>query len=147
VVEHGIIQEVSAEVVNQLCTLAQYSSDIFENPPGQEAYHDTSFLVRVIDDIAHRRNIPGLKPMNTSLTGFLKTGLGRIGLQQHHPGEYDNIVIFVLGGISLNEASEIFAHLDRLAAHWQQEERNLPRIIVGGSSLLHCGEAFSSIFS
>ncbi len=87
-------------------------------------------VASMVEDILHKRPIPTMKHIGTSIAGLLKSGLGRIGLQHHSPGEYETIVLFVLGGISAAEMADVRAVVDRsgTTAH----------VVVGGSSI--CAE-------
>ena len=87
-------------------------------------------VASMVDDILHKRPIPTMKHIGTSIAGLLKSGLGRIGLQHHSPGEYETIVIFILGGISAAEMADIRAVVDRSGTP--------ARVVVGGSSI--CAE-------
>lgn len=112
------------EVVQTICTFpAQYESD---------GIQQHVLVLRLLDDILSGRKIPGLKHIGTSIAGLLKSGLGRIGIQQHSPGGYEMIIIFILGGIASNEIAEVKSYIDFQSGH-----REMPHILLGGSSLLH----------
>jgi len=139
------LDEVCTDVIETICNLpSQYPSD---NLP-THGPHQQTLVVKFIDDILAGRTITTMKHVGTSIAGLLKSGLGRIGLQQHNPGEYEIIVIFVLGGISINEVAQTRAYIDQCTAQVQAEERNMPHIILGASSLLTTPEVtLQSIFS
>jgi hypothetical protein len=132
-------QEVQSSIlkdlVHTICTFpAQYESD---------GIQQQVLMLRFLDDILSGRKIPGLKHIGTSIAGLLKSGLGRIGIQQHSPGGYELIIIFMLGGISSNEIAEVKSYIDFQSGH-----REMPHILLGGSSLLHDPSlTLSSIFS
>lgn len=100
----------SRNVVEMICSLPAH--------PGVAA---------MVDDVLHKRPIPTMKHVGTSIAGLLKSGLGRIGLQHHSPGEYDTIVFFVLGGVSASEMADIRAVVDRSGS--------TAHVVVGGSSV------------
>ena len=115
--------EVSRIAVDTVCNLPAH--------PG---------IAHMVDDILHKRPIATMKHVGTSIAGLLKSGLGRIGLQHHSPGEYETIVLFVLGGISAAELADIRAVVDRSGT--------TGRVMVGGSSI--CAEpalTLRSVFS
>jgi len=110
--EHGSfdLMEVSRQAVDTICGLpARYGVDC------------------LINDILRRRQVPAMKHVGTSIAGLFKAGLGKIGLQDHSPGDYDVILIFVLGGVSATDISEIRASVDRSGTN--------AKVVVGGSSL------------
>lgn len=139
------LQEICSDVVETICNVpSQYQSGTGD-PPGP---HEQTLVIKFIEDILADRNITAMKHIGTSIAGLLKSGLGRIGLQQHNPGEYEMIVIFILGGISINEISQTRAYIDQSIAQMQSEGRHLPQIILGASSILTTPEVtLQSIFS
>lgn len=139
------LQEVCIDVVETICNLpSQYqTAGEYSSTADQE-----TLVIKLIDDIIAGRNIPIMKHIGTSIAGLLKSGLGKIGLQQHSPGEYETVVIFVLGGISINEISQTRGYVDQCIARMQAEGRKMPRIIIGASSILTTPEIMlKSIFS
>lgn len=136
--------EVCTDVVETICNLpSQYQAS-----DNQSTSREQALIIKCIDDILAGRDIAAMKHVGTSIAGLLKSGLGRIGLQRHHPGEYEMIVIFVLGGISINEISQTRAYIDRGFAQLEAEGRQMPQIILGASSILTTPEiTLRSIFS
>lgn len=94
-------------------------------------------LVRLIDMMMSEKGVvKGLVHASTSLTGLLKSGLGRIGLQrQPRPKDYEVIVLFVVGGISLAEMHDVLARVDELQVN-SNPDSPLPRVVIGGTCLL-----------
>lgn len=139
------LDDVCADVIETICNLpSQYKA----GNPSFNGPHQQTFIIQCIDDILTGRTISGMKHVGTSIAGLLKSGLGRIGLQQHHPGEYEMIVIFILGGISVNEVAQTRVYIDQCMAQMQTDGRNMPEIILGASSILTSPETtLRSIFS
>ena len=144
------VRDASEEVIATVCKLSSLPGSSFEDTALQQrmGQSDTQgLLVAITNDIVCGKPIPGLKHMSSSLTGLLKTGLGRIGLQQHHPGDYELVILFVVGGLGMNEVSGVSSKIDSLLAESQNTERNVPSILVGGSVLLQPTDSIVSILS
>ena len=108
--ERDLILEASRNAVETICSLPAHPS-----------------VSKMVEDVLHKRPIPTMKHVGTSIAGLLKSGLGRIGLQHHSPGEYDIIVIFILGGVSATEMAGIRATVDRCCSS--------AHVVIGGSSV------------
>jgi hypothetical protein len=139
------LDDVCTDVIETICNLP--SQNKAGHPPSDKPYQH-ALVIQCIDDILAGRTIAGMKHIGTSIAGLLKSGLGRIGLQQHNPGEYEMIVIFILGGISINEVAQTRAYIDQCMAQLQADGPNVPKIILGASSILTSSEiTLRSIFS
>lgn len=144
------IRDASEEVIARVCKMSSlYGSSLEETamPLRMEKSYTQGLLIAIINDIMYGRPVSGLKHMSSSLTGLLKTGLGRIGLQQHHPGDYEIVILFVVGGLGMNEISGVSCEVDSLLAESQTIERKLPSVLVGGSVLLQPTDSIFSILS
>lgn len=127
-----LLQPVSQKVIGTICSLpAQYDLNAQERGP-----RENSLILRLLDDVMSGRHVPSMKHIGTSIAGLLKSGLGRIGLQHHHPGEYETVVLFVLGGITPHEISHVRSYCDHMVAEYHAQEKKMPQIVLGGSSLL-----------
>lgn len=82
--------------LSQLKRLTSYST-------GDDVPRITPFLQQLTRQIVSGEPVPDLKPASASLSGLLKSGLGRLGLQTVQSIDHDVIIVFVIGGISLNE--------------------------------------------
>jgi hypothetical protein len=143
------IRDASEEVIATVCKLSSLSGSSLEETALQlrmEQSDTHGLLFAIINGIVCGKPIPGLKHMSSSLTGLLKTGLGRIGLQQHHPGDYELVILFVMGGLGMNEVSEVSNKVDSLLAESHNTERKIPSILVGGSVLLQPTDSIVSIW-
>lgn len=80
----------------------------------------------------------------SALKGLLNMGLGRLGLPastRPRLANYDVVLVFVVGGISLSEVRQV---KQRLEDHLM---RPRPHIIVGGTSLLTPDAATAQFFA
>ena len=62
------------------------------------------------DAIGKQRTVTGLQHVTDSLSGLLKSGLSRFGLQFEappQPSEHPLVIVFVVGGISMREIRDI----------------------------------------
>eukprot|EP00890_Picochlorum_soloecismus_P006746 jgi/Picsp_1/897/NSC_04383-R1_sec1 family domain-containing protein 2 len=144
------IRDASEEVIARVCKMSSLSGSSLEETalqPRMEQSDTQGLLVAAINDIVRGKSLSGLKHMSSSLTGLLKTGLGRIGLQQHHPGDYELVILFVVGGLGMNEISGVACKVDSMLAESHNIERKIPSILVGGSVLLQPADSIASIFS
>ncbi|KAL4437281.1 hypothetical protein ABPG75_004420 [Micractinium tetrahymenae] len=123
-------------------------------------------LPQIAEHILADRPLPDLRAGATSLSGLLRKGLGRFGLQAGpKPSDCDTIILFVLGGIAPSELHEIMQAVDERAAQAagsvgsgasgssggasSSQPKPTPRIIVGASALLRpsdlCGQMFGDL--
>lgn len=138
-----LLQPVSQKVIGTICSLpAQYDLNAQERGPRED-----TLILRLLGDVLSGRHVPSMKHIGTSIAGLLKSGLGRIGLQHHHPGEYETVVLFVLGGITPHEISHVRSYCDHIVAEYHAQEKRMPHIVLGGSSLLAPSTTLTSMFT
>lgn len=125
--------------------------------PRHSADDNQAFLLSLTEAIVNVRDVKGLKHASTSLAGLLKSGLGRLGLQrQPRPSDYPTVVLFVIGGVSLAEIHRVLAWVDSEAARskptgmgaigeLETGTMSVPRVLVGGSSLLMPSDIIRSV--
>eukprot|EP00850_Spirogloea_muscicola_P017548 SM000152S01536 [mRNA] locus=s152:57840:62455:- [translate_table: standard] len=93
-------------------------------------------LHQLADSILTNGHFPGLQHVSDfGVGGFLKSGLGRLGLSQQakaKPGDCTTVLLFVVGGISILEVSELQGLMKR-----RKSEVDL---LLGGSTLLYGDE-------
>lgn len=109
--------------------------------------------------------LPDLAAGATSLTGLLRSGLGRFGLQAGpKPSDCPTVLLFVIGGVSISELHEVQQAVDERAAQVTQAAqvaaaaaasgggggggpRMPPRVLVGGTALLRHGDLCRHLFA
>lgn len=78
--------------------------------------------------------------------GLLQSGLGRFGLvnmKQPQPGDYDTVIVFVVGGVSLADLREARQAIDDRAG---SEGGRAARILVAGTTLLAPLDVVTTLF-
>ncbi|KAL4439460.1 hypothetical protein ABPG77_008789 [Micractinium sp. CCAP 211/92] len=118
-------------------------------------------LRRVVEHILADRPLHDLRAGATSLSGLLRTGLGRFGLQAGpKPSDCGAVVLFVLGGIAPGELHEVMQAVDERAAQAASSAASAsgggasgaappkppPRILVGASTLLRPSDLSRHLF-
>lgn len=101
--------------------------------------------------------VPDLHAGATSLTGLLRSGLGRLRRQAApKPSDCAIVILFVVGGLSLAELQEIQQAVDDRAAAVAAAAAEggggagaaaPPRILVGGTALLRQRDLASHLFA
>ncbi|KAI7845287.1 hypothetical protein COHA_001130 [Chlorella ohadii] len=133
---------LTAQQGQQLGRLAALGQDGAPRP--------TPLLRQLVECILRDEPLPDLHAGATSLSGLLRSGLGRLGVKAGpKPSDRPTVVLFVLGGVSLAELHEIQQAIDERAARVSSSGGGSgtsgpqgggsapPRIIVGGTALLH----------
>lgn len=130
------LRDAIETIINTAKIMSQSRSELLMSKESSDET-PTPLLVRLIDMImGEKGTVKGLVHASTSLAGLLKSGLGRIGLQrQPRPKDYELIVLFVVGGISLSEMHDVLARVDELQVN-SESDSLLPRVVVGGSFLV-----------
>ena len=143
------------EAISQSHRQAAFSQNMQEMPQQHDA---PRLLAKIAGAAVEDKDIPGLVPASTSITGLLRSGLGSLGLQQQvRLGKYQTVVIFVIGGLSLSEMHEALTIADEKITALQMvgacadvdsvntnvgnrksiaPAKSPQRIIIGGSCLL-----------
>eukprot|EP00850_Spirogloea_muscicola_P015442 SM000118S25585 [mRNA] locus=s118:102485:107195:- [translate_table: standard] len=102
----------------------------------EERSLSSPLLHQLADSILTNTHFPGLQHVSDfGVGGFLKSGLGRLGLSQQakaKPGDCTTVLLFVVGGISILEVSELQGLMKR-----RKSEVDL---LLGGSTLLYGDE-------
>lgn len=110
--------------------------------------------------------LPDLAAGATSLTGLLRSGLGRFGLQAGpKPSDCPTVLLFVIGGVSISELHEVQQAVDERTAQAAQSAqaaaaaastggggggggpRMPPRLLVGGTAQLSHADLCRHLFA
>ena len=78
--------------------------------------------------------------------GLLQSGMARFGvvnMKQPQPGDYDTVIVFIVGGVSLADLREARQTLDDRAGG---EGGRSARILVGGTTLLAPLDVVNTLF-
>lgn len=104
--------------------------------------HDWLSKLVLADRVLKRQTIPGLHHATASLRGLFKSGLGRFGLQkQPHPADNPVIILFVVGGVSMQELREVHTEINSQ----QGLGGKLPQILAGGTVLLRPRDLYHNL--
>ncbi|PRW45607.1 sec1 family domain-containing MIP3 [Chlorella sorokiniana] len=121
----------------------------------------TPLLRQLVECILRDEPLPDLHAGATSLSGLLRSGLGRLGVKAGpKPSDRSTVIVFVLGGVSLAELHEIQQAVDERAARASSQidgggsssgpqgaSQAPPRIIVGGTALLQPRDLCPQLFA
>lgn len=93
--------------------------------------------------ILSRSEVPGLEHVVSGVGGFLKTGLGRLGLAQSkvRPGDNSTIILFVIGGIAPVEIRDV------KEAQLAVPGANGVELILGSTNLLTPSGVHDALFT
>jgi hypothetical protein len=153
------IKDAAGELLTRCRDLAQTRGGFEASQRGEQSDQAlfTPLLLSLTEAIVHGEDVEGLTHSSTSLAGLLKSGLGRIGLQrQPRPSDYPTVLLFVIGGVSLSEIHQVLAWADSEAARAQNTAsgvgeiepasiKSVPRVLVGGSTLVFPPEILRSV--
>ncbi|PSC73797.1 sec1 family domain-containing MIP3 [Micractinium conductrix] len=157
------LRQLSAFRASHLGSLAALAA---EGPDG--APRRTPLLRRIAEAVLRDETLPKLRAGATSLSGAVRSALGRFGGQfglqaGPKPSDCSTVILFVLGGISVAEVHEVMQAVEERAAAVAVAQaqaqaggghgvghaapRPPPHILVGGTALLRPGELCGHLFA
>ncbi|XP_012287131.1 sec1 family domain-containing protein 2 isoform X2 [Orussus abietinus] len=129
-------EDIAQRIIDTLHAIAQQRASLenyrclITKPSAQELAQYTGLLECLIRDLLHP-NRPEIPDLQQKASSFMSTGfnLFRKGKTKRHPGDNPLIIIYVVGGVTADEA--------RIINDISSRNINNPRIILAGSRLLN----------
>eukprot|EP00899_Mesostigma_viride_P006256 jgi/Mesvir1/15631/Mv03236-RA.1 len=98
-----------------------------------------SLLRTLMSRVGSKADVADLVHTSSGLRGFLRSGLGRFGLQvKAKPGDHQTIVLFVIGGFTPSEVKQAQAGLESASPDIE--------LLVGGTDLLSPESIYEELF-